>query len=97
MSYRLRVRPRALAETKAIVEYEQQGSVKRAERFLRELENCNRYAEQNPFGFQVRFKHYRHAMVKGFRYRIVFAIVRDTVQVYQIRHTSRKPSKRFGP
>jgi hypothetical protein len=28
---------------------------------------------------------------------VVFTIDGDTVYVYQIRHTSRRPSKQFGP
>ncbi len=40
---------------------------------------------------------YRHALVKGFRYRVVYAIRGDLVVVYQVRHTGRKPSKKFGP
>ena len=97
MSHELRIRPRAIAEAQAIVAYEEQRSRSRAERFLNELEACYRYVEQNPLGFQVRYKQFRHAMVKGFRYRIVYAVVGDRIIVYQIRHTSRRPSKRFGP
>lgn len=31
------------------------------------------------------------------RHSVVFTVDGDTVFVYQIRHTSRRPSKRFGP
>ncbi len=30
-------------------------------------------------------------------YRVVYGVEEDTIYVYQIRHTSRKPNKRFGP
>ena len=36
-------------------------------------------------------------MVKRFRYRVVFALIGQEVVVFQIRHTSRRPSKKFGP
>jgi hypothetical protein len=36
-------------------------------------------------------------MVEKSPYRVVFVIEDNTVFVYQIRHTSRRPSKRFGP
>ena len=66
-------------------------------RFLDELQPCFGYIKDDPRGFQVRKDSFRHAMVKGFPYRVVFKIEGDEVYVYQIRHTSRKPSKRFGP
>lgn len=36
-------------------------------------------------------------MVEKFPFRVVFVIEGSTVFVYQIRHTSRRPSQRFGP
>ncbi|MEO8589204.1 MAG: hypothetical protein ABI432_07550 [Flavobacteriales bacterium] len=83
MSYELRIRPRAIAEAKAIVAYEEQRSRTLAERFLKELEASYRYVEGNPLGFQVRFKEFRQ--------------IGSRVIVYQIRHTSRRPNKRLGP
>ena len=61
------------------------------------MDECYAIILRNPLGFQVRKKHYRHARVQGFDYRVVFAVIGSTVNVYQIRHTSRRPSTRFGP
>jgi hypothetical protein len=36
-------------------------------------------------------------MLDDFPYRVVFKIKGADVFVYQVRHTSRRPSKRFGP
>lgn len=36
-------------------------------------------------------------MLDDFPYRVTFKIKGEEVFVYQVCHTSRKPSKRFGP
>jgi len=46
---------------------------------------------------QKRKGDFRHVMVEKFPYRVVFIVEDNTVYVYQIRHTRRGPSKRFGP
>lgn len=41
---------------------------------------------------------FRHAFVNGFpRYRVSYDVTGDAITVYQVRHTSRRPSKRYGP
>lgn len=66
-------------------------------RFARELDACYTFIAQNPMGYAVRMRDYRHARVKGFNYREIYAIRGQLVVVYRIRHTSQKSSKRFGP
>jgi len=51
----------------------------------------------DPYGYQLRKGAYRHAMLHRLKYRVVFEVEGNTVFVYQVRHTSRKPSKKFGP
>jgi len=51
----------------------------------------------NPCGYRIRKDPYRHAVLRRLRYRVVFEVEGNTVYVYQVRHTSRKPSKNFGP
>ncbi|MFT3885052.1 MAG: type II toxin-antitoxin system RelE/ParE family toxin [Flavobacteriales bacterium] len=97
MKYRLAVHPKAIAQSREIYQYYQDIRPSLADRFDRELDACYRFIEQNPTGYQVRAREYRHAPVKGFRYRVVYAIREQIVVVYQVRHTSRKPSKKFGP
>jgi len=36
-------------------------------------------------------------MLHKLRYRLVYRVHGSVVYVVQVRHTSRKPSKRFGP
>ncbi|MBL0127536.1 MAG: type II toxin-antitoxin system RelE/ParE family toxin [Flavobacteriales bacterium] len=66
-------------------------------RFLNELERCYRYIRDFPHGFQERRGRFRHAMLDVFPYRVVYEVDGGTIHVYQIRHASREPSKRFGP
>ncbi|MCC6400225.1 MAG: type II toxin-antitoxin system RelE/ParE family toxin [Flavobacteriales bacterium] len=40
---------------------------------------------------------YGHAMLPKLPFRVVFEVQDEKVIVYQVRHTSRKPSKKFGP
>lgn len=97
MTYRLVIDPKAIAQAAEIHRYYRGIGQVLADRFERELDACYAYIEQNPAGYQVRTRDYRHAQVKGFRYRVVYAIRGELVVVYQVRHTSRKPSKEFGP
>ncbi len=66
-------------------------------RFLDELDRCYGYIQDFPRGFQERRGRFRHAMLAVLPYRVVYGVEEDTIYVYQIRHTSRKPNKRFGP
>ncbi len=97
MTYRLVVDPKAIAQAAEIHRYYQGIGQALSNRFGRELDACYADIEQNPTGHQARMRDYRHAQVKGFRYRVVYAIRGELVVVYQVRHTSRKPSKKFGP
>lgn len=47
--------------------------------------------------YQVRENGYRSAPVKEFPYRIVFELDRETVIVYNIFHTSRRPLRKKSP
>ncbi|MEO8069125.1 MAG: type II toxin-antitoxin system RelE/ParE family toxin [Flavobacteriales bacterium] len=66
-------------------------------RFLDDLQRCFTFIRDNPSGFQLRKEDFRHAMLDDFPYRVVFKIKGGDVYIYQVRHTSRRPSKRFGP
>lgn len=97
MKYRLAVHPKAIGQAAEIYRYYQGIRPALAERFGRELNACYILITNNPGGYQARMRDYRHAPVKGFRYRVVYAIKGELVVVYQVRHTSRKPDKKFGP
>lgn len=97
MKYRLVVHSKAIVQAAETYRYYQGIRPALAERFGRELDACYVLITNNPGGYQARLRDYRHAPVKGFRYRVVYAIRGDLVVVYQVRHTRRKPSKQFGP
>jgi hypothetical protein len=97
MSFVLYVRPRAIKDTITVHNYLEEQKEGLGDEFLRELALCYRFIEKHPRGSQIRRSLYRHRMVEGFRYRVVYAIVGRKVYVYQVRHTSQRPKKRFGP
>ena len=97
MRYRLVVRPKAAEETLAVYIWMEADKPSKGERFFSALDDCYAFILRHPLGAQLRVKHYRHMMVEGFDYRVVYAIIGKSINVYQVRHTSRKPNKRFGP
>jgi hypothetical protein len=97
MSFRLHVRVAAVREYSAAAIWYDQQSKGLGHRFLDDVQRCFTFIRDNPYGFQMRRDEFRHAMLDDFPYRVVFKIKGADVFVYQIRHTSRKSSKRFGP
>jgi len=97
MTCRLVIHPKAIVQAAEIYRYYQGIRPALAERFGRELDACYLLITNNPGGYQARSRDYRHAPVRGFHYRVVYAIRGELVVVYQVRHTSRKPSSKFGP
>jgi len=97
MTYRLVIHPKAIIQAVEVHRYYTGINQGLADRFARELDACYAYIERSPEAYQVRMREYRHAQVKGFRYRVVYAIRGELVVVYQVRHTRRKPNKKFGP
>ncbi len=66
------------------------------DRFITAFDACLEALETTP-KFQKRKGVYRHMVIAKFQYRLVFEVEGTNVFVYQVRHTSRKVSKRFGP
>lgn len=96
MSYSVLVRAAAQVEAaKAFLWYEQR-SRGLGDQFADSLRICLDQLAKNP-KLQVQKNDFRYALLEKFPYRVVFVIEGTTVHVYQIRHTSRIPSKRFGP
>lgn len=96
MSYTVVVRAAAQAEAAEAFLWYEQRSPGLGGRFADALQACFHRLAVNP-KLQKRKGVFRHAMVEKFPYRVVFIVEKNTVFVYQVRHTSRKPSKRFGP
>ncbi|MBX2980797.1 MAG: type II toxin-antitoxin system RelE/ParE family toxin [Flavobacteriales bacterium] len=93
----MRVRAIAVREFSAVAIWYEQRSTGLGHRFLDELQRCFLYIQRNPQGFQVRKGEFRHALLEGFPYRVVYKIKGNEVYIYQVRHTSRRPGKRYGP
>ncbi|MBS1568466.1 MAG: type II toxin-antitoxin system RelE/ParE family toxin [Bacteroidetes bacterium] len=98
MKYRLEVSPKVHLEVARIYLYREKNQGKgTGDRFLKALQGCYKDILSNPHGHQVRKAPYRHAMLHKLKYRVVYEVDVNTVYVYQVRHTSRKPSKKYGP
>ena len=95
--FKLDVRQAALDEADAIRAWYEELQPGLGGRFAEALDACFHELRAHPF-LQVRNEPFRYASIKGFRsYRVVFAVDEDTITVYQVRHTSRKPHPKFGP
>lgn len=97
MKYTLDVHPRVIKEAAAIYAYREDEKKGAGDRFIDALVDCYARIEANPNGYQKRKGEFRHAMLPGLKYRMVFRIHGSVVYVVQVRHTSRRPSKKFGP
>jgi plasmid stabilization system protein ParE len=97
MAYRLVVQPEAQAEVERIYDHLESERSDLGERFLDAFEECLLRIQRYPFGLQLRRAQYRHAPIRGFNYRVVYAVDTEGIFIYQVRHTSRRPSERFGP
>lgn len=90
------VQPEAQAEVAAIRAYQNSLGPERGQRFIEAFQAFLEQLQANP-SFQKRKGDYRHLMLRNLPYRVVFEVDNGTVHVYQVHHTSRRPSKRFGP
>ncbi|MCC7503387.1 MAG: type II toxin-antitoxin system RelE/ParE family toxin [Flavobacteriales bacterium] len=97
MSYSFHVRVEAVREFSAVAIWYDKQRKGLGHRFLDELQRCFTFIRSNPYGYQLRKGDFRHAALDDFPYRVVFKVKGNQVFVYQVRHTNRKPSKRFGP
>lgn len=97
MSYAFHVRVEAVREFSAVAIWYDKQRKGLGLLFLEDLQRCFTFIRENPQGFQLRKEDLRHAMLDDFPYRVVFKMKGKDVFVYQVRHTSRRPSKRFGP
>ena len=95
--FALDARQVALDDAAAICDWYEEQQPGLGDRFLAALDACFEDLMSSPFR-QVRKEPFRYASIQGFpHYRVVFAVDGEVITVYQVRHTSRKPSKKFGP
>lgn len=94
--YQLIIKPRAvLMQQEAYIWYEQQ-QPGLGEKFLGELEDKYQKISNNPRAYGKRNESYRHIVLRKFPYVIVFRIIKKTVVIYAVFHTSRNPQDRIG-
>ena len=79
-------------EINSYLYYEMQ-SAGLGEDFLTDVENCYSIINQHPhlFGYSDNQNKLRDIKLKRFPFIIIFEISGDTVLVYSVHHTSRKP------
>ncbi|MBK8613083.1 MAG: type II toxin-antitoxin system RelE/ParE family toxin [Flavobacteriales bacterium] len=97
MSYTLNVQPEAEEDAALIFDELEEMTPGLGQRFLDALDDLYGYIEQFPFGFQKRYKDYRHGYLRRFPYRVVYLVEGDAIYVYQVRHTRRIEDPEFGP
>ena len=97
MKYTLDLDPQAVKEAAGIYVHREREKKGSGDRFLDALLDCYARIKANPFGYQKRKGEFRHAMLHRLKYRLVYRIQGSVVYVVQVRHTSRQPSKKFGP
>ena len=94
--YNVLVQPEVQEEVDAIRRYQTGLDPKRGRRFMDAFNTCLLELRAKP-SFQKRKGNYRHVVLRKLPFRVVFEVRGDDVIVFQVRHTSRKPNKRFGP
>ena len=94
--YEVIVRHQAQREVEEIYDHQHKIEPVRAERFYSAWQACLERLRDNPSNAR-RKGPYGHDLLHKLPFRVVFE-VRDTkVIVYQVRHTARRPSRKFGP
>jgi mRNA-degrading endonuclease RelE of RelBE toxin-antitoxin system len=96
MSCELEVKAVAIRQAAEAYHYYQQKVPGLGERFIAEVVEAYATLRSTP-SFQVRKPPFRYLKLRKFPYRLIYEVQDNTVIIYQVRHTSRKPSKKFGP
>lgn len=97
MKYTLQLDPKAVKEVRQVHDHRELEKKGSGDHFVNAILACFDQIKINPYSYQLRKGDYRHALLPKLKYRVVYEVERDIIFVYQIRHTSRKPSKKFGP
>ena len=92
MVYQLELRKRAINQMQKSYDYYESKSLGLGERFLLTVEEYFEIIKNNPKQFQVKREEIREAYLQKFPFIIVYQIVKDTIIVYSVFHTSRNPS-----
>ncbi len=90
------VRHQAQREVEEIYDHQYGIAPEHAERFYAAWQACLEQFRRGP-SHARRKGPYGHEILHKLPFRVVFEVRDNKVIVYQVRHTSRKPSKKFGP
>lgn len=94
--YEVVIRHQAQKEVEEIHDYQFSIDPSRADRFYAAWQDCLEQLRRSPS--QAKRKGpYGHMMLHRLPFRVVYEVRESKVVVYQVRHASRRPSKRFGP
>lgn len=94
--YQVIVRHQAQREVEEIHDYQHGIDPARAKRFYAAWQACLEHLGKNP-SHAKRTGPYGHEILHKLPFRVIFEIRGTEVIVFQVRHTSRKPSKKCGP
>ncbi len=93
--HQLVFKPRAIRmQADAYAWYEKE-RIGLGELFLLELEACYNKLQMHPLSYSKAEAGYRHVVVKKFPFIIAFKIIKDTIVVYAVFHTSRNPEAKL--
>ena len=88
-------RAQALADLRTVMAwYRDQGDSSEA-RIDAAFEEELAYMRRVPFGCQVRRSPYRFAMIEGYTYFIIYAVVKETLVIHRIGNMRQRPLKRY--
>ena len=95
MNYKLELRKRALNQMQKSYDFYESKSTGLGERFLSTIEEYFERIADNPKLFQIKREEIREVYIKYFPFVIVYQIVKETIIVYSVFHTSRNPSNKI--
>lgn len=91
-SYHIVIKPEAEADAEdAALWYENQ-RVGLGHEFLLAVDSTIQFVSRHPEQFQIRYKDIRGVFIKRFPYGVYYHVDEDTVLVFAIHHTARKPN-----
>ncbi len=94
--YEVVVLPHVQEQVAAIRAFQHTIDPKRAMKFIDAWETCIRHLQRDATKAK-RSGPYGHVMLSKLPFRVVIRVEGKKVVVHQVRHASRRPSKKFGP
>ena len=83
----------AKAEYYEIIEWYEMQQKGLGNRFYSLMNELFHKLERHPLHYSFYFKSFRHTIIKGFPYRVIFKVEKNIVHIVAIFHTSRSPKQ----